>query len=86
VDPILVAIRREVAAIVAKLHRQDLSDNVDPMNAMGGGASPYMKELTEKLTFIKTGVLGLFDIPELSRDWYVMAILSYLPSAQLLPG
>ena len=67
----LSAVRREVAAIIAKLHRMDFSDNMDPMAAMGGGASPYMKDLSEKLTFVKLEVLSQFNVPELSREWYV---------------
>ena len=70
-DPLLAAIRREVGAIIAKLHKQDFSDSVDPMTAMGGGASPYMKELAEKLAFIKAEVLSQFNTPEVSRGWSV---------------
>ncbi|KAI0365669.1 hypothetical protein BV20DRAFT_1099473, partial [Pilatotrama ljubarskyi] len=69
VDPLLAAIRRELGAIIAKLHRMDFSDNVDPMAAMGGGPSPYMKDLTEKLAFIKNEVLGSYNAPEVSRQW-----------------
>lgn len=71
-DPLLAAIRREAGAIIAKLHKQDFSDSVDPMSAMGGGASPYMKELSEKLTFVKNEVLSQFNTPEVSRGWYVI--------------
>ena len=66
----LAAVRREVGAIIAKLHRLDFSDNADPMAAMGGGASPYMKDLVEKLTYVKTEVLAQFNVPEVSREWY----------------
>lgn len=76
-DPVLSAVRREVGAIVAKLHRMDFSDNVDPMAAMGGGASPYMKDLSEKLTFVKMEVLSQFNVPELSREWYVPPAVRY---------
>ncbi|GJE92307.1 golgi transport complex subunit 5-domain-containing protein [Phanerochaete sordida] len=69
VDPLLAAVRREVGAIIAKLHRQDFSDAVDPMSAMGGGASPYMKDLAEKLAFVKGEVFALYGVPELVRDW-----------------
>ena len=40
------------------------------MAAMGGGASPYMKDLVEKLTYVKTEVLAQFNVPEVSREWY----------------
>ncbi|KAI0342194.1 hypothetical protein BDW22DRAFT_1376570 [Trametopsis cervina] len=77
VDPLLAAIRRETGAIIAKLHRQDFSDNVDPMAAMGGGASPYMKDLSEKLSYIKTDVLSQFNTPEISKEW-LTSIVKYV--------
>ena len=48
---------------------------MDPMTAMGGGASPYMKELAEKLEFIKAEVLSQFNTPEVSRGWSVDSLL-----------
>lgn len=69
VDPLLGAIRRELGAIIAKLHRMDFSDAVDPMSAMGGGPSPYMKDLVEKLSFIRTEVLVQYNVPERIREW-----------------
>ncbi len=45
-------------------------DSADPMAAMGGGASPYMKDLAEKLTFIKAEVLSQYNIPDI-REWCV---------------
>ncbi|EKM54451.1 uncharacterized protein PHACADRAFT_210250 [Phanerochaete carnosa HHB-10118-sp] len=83
IDPLLAAVRREVGAIIAKLHRMDFSDAVDPMSAMGGGASPYMKDLAEKLTFVKTEVFALYGIPELVRDW-VKDIAKYVIKTFLL--
>ncbi|KAI0940406.1 hypothetical protein AcW1_003608 [Taiwanofungus camphoratus] len=77
VDPLLAAIRRELGAIVAKLHRMDFSDAVDPMSAMGGGPSPYMKDLVEKLTFVKTEILSQFNVPDISRHW-VMSLVKYV--------
>ncbi|CDO69255.1 hypothetical protein BN946_scf185042.g157 [Trametes cinnabarina] len=77
VDPVLSAIRRELGAIIAKLHRMDFSDKADPMAAMGGGASPYMKDLVEKLTFVKDEVIGLYNVPEVSRRW-VLSIVRFV--------
>ncbi|KAI0697261.1 Golgi transport complex subunit 5-domain-containing protein [Cytidiella melzeri] len=77
VDPLAAAIRRELSAMIAKLHKQDFSDNVDPMSAMGGGASAYMKDLCEKLTFIKAEVLSQFNIPVFSRGW-ITSIVQYV--------
>ncbi|KAI0356279.1 hypothetical protein OH77DRAFT_1423899 [Trametes cingulata] len=74
VDPLLAAIRRELGAIIAKLHRMDFSDNVDPMAAMGGGPSPYMKDLIEKLAFIKNEVLAPYNVPEVSRQWVISIV------------
>ncbi|KIP10909.1 hypothetical protein PHLGIDRAFT_115048 [Phlebiopsis gigantea 11061_1 CR5-6] len=83
VDPVLAAVRREVGAIIAKLHRLDFSDSADPMAAMGGGASPYMKDLAEKLTYVKTEVLVQFYVPEISREW-VTATAKYVIRTFLL--
>ncbi|OCH92516.1 hypothetical protein OBBRIDRAFT_886245 [Obba rivulosa] len=70
-DPLLAAIRRELGAIIAKLHRMDFSDAIDPMSAMGGGSSLYMKDLVEKLSFIKTEVLSQFNVPEMQKQWVI---------------
>ena len=37
-----------------------------------GGASTYMKDLGEKLNFIKSEVLAKFNVGETSREWLVM--------------
>ncbi|EMD33616.1 hypothetical protein CERSUDRAFT_117729 [Gelatoporia subvermispora B] len=72
VDPLLAAIRRELAAITAKLHRMEFSgDAFDPMSAVGGGPSPYMKDLVDKLAFVKTEVLSQFNVTEMHRQWVI---------------
>ncbi|RDX50077.1 hypothetical protein OH76DRAFT_1437882 [Lentinus brumalis] len=76
VDPLLAAIRRELAAITAKLHRMDFGAAFDPAAAMGGGPSPYMKDLVEKLTFVKTEILSQYAVPEVSRQW-VLALVRF---------
>ncbi|THH21356.1 hypothetical protein EW146_g175 [Bondarzewia mesenterica] len=58
IDPLLGVIKRELSAIIAKLHRIDFAKEVDPMSGGMGGSSPYVKELAEKLTFIKAEILG----------------------------
>jgi hypothetical protein len=70
VDPVLVAIRRELSAIIARLHRIDFGKNVDPMSGMGG-ASLYMKDLAEKLSFIKGEILSKYNVGETGRIWFV---------------
>ncbi|KAH9940460.1 uncharacterized protein BXZ73DRAFT_98890 [Epithele typhae] len=65
-DPLLAAIRRELAAITAKLHRMDFGGADAPG---GGGASPYMKDLVEKLGFVKHNVLALYAVPQAAQQW-----------------
>ncbi|TFY76638.1 hypothetical protein EWM64_g7374 [Hericium alpestre] len=69
VDPLLAAIKRELGAIVARLHRIDFARPVDPMSAGMGGSSYYVKELVEKLTFIKNEILSKFSVGETGREW-----------------
>ncbi|KAJ7874696.1 Golgi transport complex subunit 5-domain-containing protein [Mycena olivaceomarginata] len=68
VDPILVAIRRELGAIIAKLHRIDFSKPADPMAGMSG-ASFYMKDLVDKLSFIKVEILSKYSVGDAGREW-----------------
>ena len=72
-DPLLTAIRRELGAIIASLHRIDFggAQRVDPMSRMDGDASPYMKDLVEKLAFIKAEILSKFAAGEEGRSWCV---------------
>ena len=67
-DPLLAAIRRELGAIITKLHRMDFSDSADRMGT-GGGPSPYMKDLVERLSYIKSDVLCQFNVAEVNQDW-----------------
>lgn len=64
-----MAIRREIAAIMSRLHRVDLQRAMDPMAGMAG-SSMYMKDLVDKLSFIKTGIFGNVT-PEVTQTWYV---------------
>ncbi|KAI0743887.1 Golgi transport complex subunit 5-domain-containing protein [Daedaleopsis nitida] len=76
VNPLLAAIRRELAAITAKLHRMDFGAAVDFAASMGGAASPYMKDLIEKLAFVKNEVLAQYAVPDVSRGW-VLALVRF---------
>ncbi|KAG9316298.1 hypothetical protein JVU11DRAFT_2329 [Chiua virens] len=67
VDPLLGAIKKELAAIVSRLHRLDLQKTIDPMSGMSG-TSLYMKDLVDKLNFVKTGILSNFAL-EIVRPW-----------------
>jgi len=66
-DPLLQAIRREVSAVLARLHRLALGKGVD--GGMGGGASAYMKELVDKLSYIRSEPLAKFSVGELMTEW-----------------
>lgn len=50
------------------MHRIDFNQTVDPMSGMGG-ASFYIKDLAEKLSFIKTEILSRFSVAEAGRAW-----------------
>lgn len=69
VEPVMAAIRRELGALVDKLHRVDFARIVDPVPGMGG-PSFYMKDLVEKLSFIKAEVLSKFNFGDAGRSWF----------------
>lgn len=68
VDPLISAIRRELGYIIAKLHRIDFAKKSEP--GMGGPSS-YIKELTEKLSFVKSEILARYSLGDFERTWYV---------------
>jgi hypothetical protein len=67
VSPVQQAIQREISAILAKLHRI----NFGQQGAMSNGSSLCLRELAEKLAFIKGEMVGVYDIGEAGRTWYV---------------
>jgi len=70
VDPLKTSIRRELSAIIAKLHRIDFSKSTDPDAGMGG-SSLYMKELTEKLSFLNSEIMARFNLGDYGATWFV---------------
>ncbi|KAK2467810.1 hypothetical protein APHAL10511_000105 [Amanita phalloides] len=70
VDPINTSIRRETSAIISKVHRIDLGKQANP----DIGASPYIRELTEKLSFIKTEILSRYNLDEAGRTWAISIV------------
>jgi hypothetical protein len=68
-DALLLAIRREFSAIVCRLHRVDYSKLSDPMSGMGGESSPYMKDLMDKMTFVRTEILAPYNVGPLKKEW-----------------
>lgn len=73
----MAAIRRDLGAIIANLHRIDFSKSVDPLAGMGR-SSLYTKELTEKLGFFKSEILSKYDVGDVSKLWYVINLLFHL--------
>ena len=71
-DPVTTAIRRELNAIIAKLHRIDFSKDEDP-NA-GMGSSLYIKELTEKTAFIQAEIVNRYNMGDSVKTWCVRFI------------
>ncbi|SJK97285.1 uncharacterized protein ARMOST_00536 [Armillaria ostoyae] len=76
VNPLLTAIRRELGAIISKMHRFDFGRSADLMAGMGG-TSLYMKDLVEKLAYIKTEIFSKFGIGDEKRTW-IMSLVQYI--------
>jgi len=73
-EPLTSVIRRELSAAVAKLHRIDFARSVEPGM---GGSSLYVKELTEKLSFIKAEILSRYNLGDYGRTW-VTSIVKFV--------
>ncbi|KAN0116391.1 Golgi transport complex subunit 5 domain containing protein [Russula decolorans] len=67
VEPLLAAIKSDSGAIIAKLHRDPIR-STDPLADMGS-SSAYVKEITEKLAFVKTEILARLSIEDVTREW-----------------
>ena len=76
VEPLLAAIRRDLAAIIARLHRVDFGKSVDPTAEMGGGPSLYMKDFVDKLGYVKREVLAKFSVGGDCHAWSVFMQLN----------
>lgn len=77
VDPLTTAIHRELGAIIAKLHRIDFAKPLDS-NAGMGGSSLYIKELTEKLSFIKSEIVSRYSLGDYGRTWLVLVYFIFI--------
>jgi hypothetical protein len=72
-----VSIKREISNVLARIHRVDFAKSVDPMRMSGGsGGSPYIKDLADRLTFLRTEVLGRFEMGEFRDEWSVLSLRS----------
>lgn len=70
---LLSAIRREFSNSIARLHRVDYSKQSDPASVILGGSSPYMKDLQERMTFVRLQILAPYNVGGLKKEWYVFA-------------
>ncbi len=67
-DTLNTAIKREISNIILRIHKVDFSKPVDPMS-MGGNGSPYMVDLADKLTFLRTEILGRMNLSDRIKTW-----------------
>jgi hypothetical protein len=70
--PLLSSVRRELGSLIARLHKLDLGGAMDAGMATGmagGSTSLYMRELVDKLGFVKTEIFANFNIGEARRAW-----------------
>lgn len=68
-DALDVALRREFANIISRIHRVDFSKPMDPMAMGSGGGSPYMQDLIDKVAFVRSEILGRMSLGEVMREW-----------------
>ena len=69
VTPLLQAIRRDLGAVIGKVHRIDF--NV-AAGAGGSVTSAYMRELCDKVAFVRLQILALYRVSVLTKDWSVV--------------
>lgn len=65
------SIQREISAILAKVHRIDFGQK----GSLPGGASLCMRELTDKLAFIKSEILEEYNLASAGREWYACCLV-----------
>jgi len=83
VEPLLAAIKSDSGAIIAKLHRDPIR-STDPLADMGS-SSAYVKEITEKLAFVKTEILTRLSIEDVTREWFAFLRVRKRSRKKLLP-
>ncbi|KAJ9113081.1 hypothetical protein QFC20_001968 [Naganishia adeliensis] len=83
-DALNAAFKREIGNIIARMHRVDFSKPVDPMSMAGGsGGSPYIKDLADKLNFIRLELLNRMSLGDFMKEW-VLSIVSFVINTFLL--
>lgn len=79
--PLFAAIRREVAAIIARMHRTGYNKPLDPTTT-----SVFMQDLSDKLGYIRRQILAPLRIGELSKEWCAMLILMSVVTDAAITG
>ncbi|KAJ9100674.1 hypothetical protein QFC21_003719 [Naganishia friedmannii] len=83
-DSLTTAFKKDLGNIIARMHRVDFSKPVDPMSmAGGGGGSPYIKDLADKLGFIRTELLNRMSMGDFMKEW-VLSLVRYVINTFLL--
>lgn len=72
VTPLLQAIRRDFIAVIGKIHRIDFNISA---GAGGSVTSAYMRELCDKVAYIRLQILALYRVSVLAKEWCVIAHL-----------
>ncbi|WVR05941.1 hypothetical protein IAU60_002967 [Kwoniella sp. DSM 27419] len=65
------ALRKEFASILSRIHKVDFSKPMDPMTMGSGGGSPYMQDLIDKMSFVRSEILGRMGLGDFMKDWVV---------------
>lgn len=83
-DSLTTAFKKDLGNIIARMHRVDFSKPVDPMSMAGGsGGSPYIKDLADKLGFIRTELLNRMSMGDFMKEW-VLSLVRYVINTFLL--
>jgi hypothetical protein len=54
------------------MHRVDFSKDMDPNAALTDGTSPYMKDLSDKIVFVREAILSQLHVGDLMRERFVI--------------
>ncbi|WWC66324.1 uncharacterized protein I206_100225 [Kwoniella pini CBS 10737] len=65
------ALQKEFLSILSRIHKVDFSKPMDPMTMGSGGGSPYMQDLVDKLSFVRSEILGRMSLGDFMKDWVV---------------
>ncbi|OCF73876.1 hypothetical protein I204_05721 [Kwoniella mangroviensis CBS 8886] len=65
------SLRKEFVSILTRIHKVDFSKPMDPMTMGSGGGSPYMQDLIDKLSFVRSEILGRMSLGEMMKEWVI---------------